>query len=66
MSKITKEKLFSILNARHLNNPYSKLASIPTPNNFKDIDIASKRVKQAIESGEKITIVGDYDDLQIN
>ncbi|WP_198304610.1 single-stranded-DNA-specific exonuclease RecJ [Arcobacter vandammei] len=61
MSKITKEKLFSILNARHLNNPYSKLASIPTPNNFKDIDIASKRVKQAIETGEKITIVGDYD-----
>ncbi|RXJ97076.1 single-stranded-DNA-specific exonuclease RecJ [Arcobacter sp. AHV-9/2010] len=61
MSKITKQKLFEILNARHLNNPYSKLASIPSPNNFKDIDIASKRVKEAIENKEKITIVGDYD-----
>src|SRR5574344_1749356 len=61
MSKITKERLFEILNARHLNNPYSKLASIPSFNNFKDINIATKRVKQAILSGEKITIVGDYD-----
>ena len=57
MSKITKERLFEILNARHLNNPYSKLASIPSFNNFKDINIATKRVKQAILSGEKITIV---------
>ena len=55
MSKITKQKLFEILNARHLNNPYSKLASIPSPNSFKDIDIASKRVKEAIENKEKIT-----------
>lgn len=61
MSKITKQKLFEILSSRHLNNPYSKLASIPTPNNFKDINIATKRVKKAIECGEKITIVGDYD-----
>lgn len=61
MSKITKQRLFEILSSRHLNNPYSKLASIPTPNNFKDIDIATKRVKKAIECGEKITIVGDYD-----
>ena len=61
MSKITKQRLFEILSSRHLNNPYSKLASIPTPNNFKDINIATKRVKKAIECGEKITIVGDYD-----
>ncbi|QEZ89857.1 single-stranded-DNA-specific exonuclease RecJ [Aliarcobacter cibarius] len=61
MSKITKQRLFEILSSRHLNNPYSKLASIPTPNNFKDINIATKRVKKAIENGEKITIVGDYD-----
>ena len=66
MSKITKQRLFEMLSSRHLNNPYSKLASIPTPNNFKDINIATKWVKKAIENGEKITIVGDYDDLQIN
>ncbi|QKF74156.1 single-stranded DNA-specific exonuclease [Aliarcobacter faecis] len=61
MSKITKQRLFEILKARHLNNPYSKLASIPSPNSFKDIDIATKRVKEAIQNKEKITIVGDYD-----
>ena len=61
MSKITKQILFDILSARHLNNPYSKLATLPSPSNFKNIDIATKRVKKAIENGEKITIVGDYD-----
>ena len=54
MSKITKERLFEILNARHLNNPYSKLASIPSFTNFKDIDIATQRVKKAILNSEKI------------
>lgn len=61
MSKITKSRLFEILSARHLNNPYSKLADIPSPDNFKDISIASKRIKQAILNNETITIVGDYD-----
>lgn len=61
MPKITKQKLFEILSARHLNNPYSKLANLPSPSNFKDIDIAIKRVKLAIQNNEKITIVGDYD-----
>jgi anthranilate/para-aminobenzoate synthase component II len=28
MSKITKNRLFELLSARHLNNPYSKLADI--------------------------------------
>jgi len=61
MPKITKQRLFEILNARHLNNPYSKLADFPSPNSFKDIDIATKRVKKAITNKEQITIVGDYD-----
>ncbi|CAM3589588.1 single-stranded-DNA-specific exonuclease RecJ [Arcobacter aquimarinus] len=61
MTKITKSRLFEILSARHLNNPYSKLADIPSPDNFKDISIASKRIKQAILNNETITIVGDYD-----
>jgi single-stranded-DNA-specific exonuclease len=61
MSKITKQRLFEILSSRHLNNPYSKLASIPSPNNFKDMQIAAQRVKKAIATKENITIVGDYD-----
>ena len=61
MSKITKNRLFELLSARHLNNPYSRLADIPTPDNFKDIQIASARIKKAILEKETITIVGDYD-----
>jgi len=61
MSKITKNRLFELLSARHLNNPYSKLADLPSPENFKDIQIASKRIKKAILDKETITIVGDYD-----
>jgi hypothetical protein len=44
-----------------LNNPYSRLADLPTPEKFKDIDIACKRIKKAILEKETITIVGDYD-----
>lgn len=61
MSKITKNRLFELLSARHLNNPYSKLADIPSPDNFKDINLASQRIKKAILENETITIVGDYD-----
>ena len=61
MSKITKTRLFELLSARHLNNPYSRLADIPSPDNFKDIQIASSRIKKAILEKETITIVGDYD-----
>jgi single-stranded-DNA-specific exonuclease len=61
MSKVTKQKLFDILSARHTQSTYSRLADIPTPDSFKDIIKATKRVKQAILDNEKITIVGDYD-----
>ena len=61
MSKITKNRLFELLSARHINNPYSRLADIPSPDNFKDIKKASSRIKSAILNNETITIVGDYD-----
>ena len=40
MSKITKNRLFELLSARHTDNPYSRLADIPSPDNFKDIQKA--------------------------
>lgn len=61
MSKVTKNKLFELLSARHMNNDYSRLADIPSPHFFKDISKASNRVIKAIEDNEDITIVGDYD-----
>lgn len=61
MQKVTKDKLFEILKARHANSTYSRLADIPNPTTFKDIDKATSRIKTAILNNETITIVGDYD-----
>lgn len=61
MSRITKKELFDILKARHVEDKYSRLAQIPKPDTFKDIQKATKRIKEAILNQEKITIVGDYD-----
>ena len=61
MSKVTKKELFDLLLARHENNPYSRLADIPTPHTFKDIEKSTSRVVEAIKNNEPITIVGDYD-----
>ena len=61
MSKITKEKLREILTLRHKDNSYKSLADLPHPHKFKDIEKASKRIKEAIDNNENITIVGDYD-----
>ena len=61
MLEITKNRLFELLSVRQKNNKYSKLADIPSPSNFKDIDKATKRIKEAILNNETITIVGDYD-----
>src|SRR5690625_4158290 len=38
-----------------------KLEHIQHPKNLKDIDIACKRIYQAIEAGEQIIVYGDYD-----
>ncbi|WP_072682299.1 single-stranded-DNA-specific exonuclease RecJ [Arcobacter sp. LA11] len=61
MSKITKSELYNLLEARHQNNTYSRLANIPVPDSFKDIKRATSRIKEAISNKEQITIVGDYD-----
>ena len=37
------------------------LKDLPQPNSFKDMESATNRIVKAIESGENITIIGDYD-----
>jgi len=34
---------------------------LPDPSEFRDMDLAAERITQAILSGEKITVYGDYD-----
>ena len=58
---LTIEKLEKILNDRIKNDKYTTLKSIPTPNLFKDMDKATKRIVQAIHNEETINLVGDYD-----
>jgi len=42
-------------------NGFNSLADIPQPSLLKDSKKASKRVIKAIENGERITVIGDYD-----
>ncbi len=40
---------------------FLSLKDLPQPSTFKDMDKATKRIVQAIQNREKITIIGDYD-----
>jgi len=58
---LTIEKLDKILNDRIKNDTFTTLKSIPTPDMFKDMDKATKRIVRAIKDDETINLVGDYD-----
>lgn len=59
--KINKELLRQILSKRHEKEEYSSLAQLPPPEKLKDCIIGAKRVVEALQNKEKITVVGDYD-----
>ncbi len=40
---------------------FLRLGDLPDPSSFKDMDRAVDRIAQAIETGERIVLVGDYD-----
>ncbi len=61
MRLLTKNDIYTILSNRFRDEKLSKLSLIPTPDMFKDIKKASKRVIEAIKKRERILIVGDYD-----
>ncbi|PIF04154.1 MAG: single-stranded-DNA-specific exonuclease RecJ [Arcobacter sp.] len=55
------EDIEDILNDRLKGDEFSTLKSLPTPDKFKDMAKATKRIVQAIRSDETINVVGDYD-----
>ncbi len=57
---LTKADIYSALYSRH-NGNFLTLKDLPYPNSFKDMDRAVKRVVEAINRGEKIALIGDYD-----
>ncbi|MDR0407970.1 MAG: single-stranded-DNA-specific exonuclease RecJ [Campylobacteraceae bacterium] len=61
MSKLNKEDIRELLKKRFESDCHTKLSLIPSPFLFKDIKKAANRIKTAMQNGEKITIVGDYD-----
>jgi len=42
-------------------DPFLSLRDLPPPETFKDMSRAADRIVQAIERGERIVLVGDYD-----
>ncbi len=58
---LKKDDIRKILSERFKDDTYTTLSSLPSPYLFKDIKKATKRIISAINSKEKITIVGDYD-----
>lgn len=61
MNRLTINNVEEILHARIKDDRYKTLKSIPTPDSFKDIQKATKRIMHAIKNDETINIVGDYD-----
>jgi len=61
MNKLTAKDIELILQNRLKDDKFKTLKSIPPPNNFKDIDKATKRIIEAINNNESISLVGDYD-----
>lgn len=61
MVSLDKQSLEKLLEARFINDEVKSLSSLPSPDSFENIFLAADRVKKAIESKEKIVIVGDYD-----
>ncbi len=61
MQRLSQEDIEAILAKRFADDTCSSLASIPHPSELKDVEKAAKRVKLAIQNGERIAVVGDYD-----
>ena len=57
---LTLPALDALLNNR-FKEGFLSLKDLPQPSTFKDMDKATKRIVQAINNKEKITIIGDYD-----
>ena len=55
------EDIEQILQNRIKDDEFTTLKSLPSPDQFKDISKATKRIVEAIENDETINLVGDYD-----
>lgn len=56
-----KKEIREILQSRFKDDLHTKISQIPRPEALKDVYKAAQRIKKALQMGEKIVIVGDYD-----
>jgi len=61
MNRLKINDIEQILHNRIKDDSYKTLKSIPTPDNFKDMQKATMRIVEAIKNDETINVVGDYD-----
>jgi len=61
MNNLTFNDIEEILNNRIKDDKFKTLKSLPSPDNFKDMDKATHRIVTAIQNDETINLVGDYD-----
>jgi len=59
-TKLTQEIIFKLLSKR-FNDTFLSLKDLPNPYMFHDMDRSISRIVKAIDSKEKIIIIGDYD-----
>ncbi len=57
---LTKAKIASILKAR-FSDGFKELKDLPSPFDLHDMSRAAERIALAVERGERIVVVGDYD-----
>ncbi|MCR6591581.1 single-stranded-DNA specific exonuclease [Campylobacter insulaenigrae] len=58
---LNKAKIKEILNKRFKDDIHVKLCDLPMPSCLKDVYKGALRIKEAIDKGQKIAVVGDYD-----
>lgn len=58
---LDKQAIIEILSERFSKDTHTRLSLLPKPSELKDAYKAAKRIKKAMQNGEKIAIVGDYD-----
>ncbi|MEA3417840.1 MAG: single-stranded-DNA-specific exonuclease RecJ [Campylobacterota bacterium] len=59
--KITLSSLEKLLQQRFSEDGFLSLKDLPNPSLLKDMDRATERIAKAIDQGEKIVLIGDYD-----
>ena len=59
--QITPQSIEKLLQSRFKDEGFLSLANLPKPSTFKDLEKATTRIVQAIQKGEKMMLIGDYD-----